>query len=291
MIVDCHTHIGIAGEHVGGAILEDLLRVWGKPLWNASPEEHWTAMAGVDRAIVLAFDAPRIGLVVPNEYVAAYVARHRDKLIGFASVDPARPRAPQILEDAVRRLGMRGLKIAPIYQHFDPWSTDAYALYEAADGLGIPVIWHQGTTFVRDAPLVHARPVLLDDIARRFPDLRMWIAHMGHPWCDEMIAVVRKHPHVYADMSAIFPRPMQFYFALASAVEYGVAHKIFFGTDFPFTTVEASIAALRGINRVVEGTGLPRIGDEVVEGIIHRDALELLGIEPARRAASGGRHA
>jgi predicted TIM-barrel fold metal-dependent hydrolase len=216
--------------------------------------------------------------VVPNDYVAAYVTRHPEKLIGFASVDPNRPHAPLELERAVRQLGLRGLKIAPIYQHFDPQSAEAYELYEAADALHIPVLWHQGTTFVRDAPLIHARPVLLDEIACRFPNLIMWIAHLGHPWCDELIAVIRKHPNLYADMSALHPRPLQFYFAMVSAVEYGVAHKIFFGTDYPFTTLEGSLAGLRTINRVAEGTGLPRVPDEVIEGIIHRDTLALLGL-------------
>jgi len=280
VIVDCHTHVGLANVHVGGEIMADLMRVWGKPLWHVPLEEHWRAMQAVDRAIVLAFDAPDIGVVVPNEYVAEYVAQHPEKLIGFASVDPKRPRAPYILEDAVKRLGLRGLKIAPIYQHFDPWSSEALTLLEAANALHIPVLWHQGTTFVRDAPLIHARPVLLDEVARRFPDLRMWVAHLGHPWCDELVAVVRKHPNLYTDMSAVHPRPLQFYLAMMSAVEYGIADKILFGTDYPFTTVEASLAGLRGINRVAEGTGLPCVPEEVIEGIIHRDTLALLGLSP-----------
>ncbi len=278
MIVDCHTHVGLANVHVGGEIMADLMRAWGKPLWHVPLEEHWAAMQAVDRAIVLAFDAPDIGVVVPNEYVAEYVAQHPEKLIGFASVDPKRPRAPYILEDAVKRLGLRGRKIAPIYQHFDPWSSEALTLLEAANALRIPVLWHQGTTFVRDAPLIHARPVLLDEIARRFPDLRMWVAHLGHPWCDELVAVVRKHPHLYTDMSAVHPRPLQFYLAMMSAVEYGIADKILFGTDYPVTTVEASLNGLRTINRVAEGTGLPRVPEDVIENIIHRDTLALLGL-------------
>lgn len=277
-IIDCHTHVGLAGVHVGGSIMEDLIRAWGKPLWNVTIEEHWAAVQEVDRAIVLAFDAPDIGLEVPNDYVAQYVDQHPEKLIGFASVDPKRPNAPYILEDAIKNLGLRGLKIAPIYQHFDPLSLEAFALLEAADSLGIPVLWHQGTTFVRDAPLIHSRPVLLDEVARRFPDLRMWIAHLGHPWCDELVAMIRKHPNVYADMSALHPRPLQFYFAMMSAVEYGVADKVLFGTDFPFMTLEASLVGLRNINKVVEGTGMPRVPDEVIEGIIHRDSFALLGL-------------
>lgn len=277
-IVDCHTHVGLTGEHIGGELMADLVRNWGSPLWHVPLEQHWAAVQAVDRAIVLAFDAPAVGAVVPNEYVAEYVGAHPEKLIGFASVDPKRPRAPYLLEDAVCRLGLRGLKLGPIYQHFDPNSSECYALLEAADALRIPVLWHQGTTFVRDAPLIWARPVLLDAAARRFPELRMWVAHLGHPWCDELVATIRKHPHMYTDISALHPRPLQFYLALISAVEYGVADKVLFGTDYPFTTVDASIAGLRQVNRVAEGTGMPRVPEAVIEGIIHRDTLRLVGL-------------
>jgi predicted TIM-barrel fold metal-dependent hydrolase len=279
MIIDCHTHVGRAGQHVGGAILEDLMRSWGRPLWDVTLEGHWAAMAGVGRAIVLAFEAPRIGVVVPNDYVADYVGQHPEKLIGFASVDPNHPHAPYELERAVKQLGLKGLKLAPIYQHFDPSSRAAYAVYEAANALKLPILWHQGTTFVRDAPLIHARPVLLDEIARHFPDLTMWVAHLGHPWYEELVAVIRKHPKMYADMSALHPRPLQFYLAMVSALEYGVTDKILFGTDYPFTTLEASLAGLRNINRVAEGTGMPHIPEAVIEGIIQRDTLGLLGID------------
>jgi predicted TIM-barrel fold metal-dependent hydrolase len=119
---------------------------------------------------------------------------------------------------------------------------------------------------------------LLDEIARRFPDLKMWIAHLGHPWCDETVAVIRKHPNLYADMSALDTRKSQLYLAMLAVVEYGVPHKVFFGTDYPFSTVEASSESLRRINEVVAGTGFPRISEEVIEGIIHRDCLSILGL-------------
>jgi hypothetical protein len=40
-------------------------------------------MQPVDRAIVLGFRARHVGVLVPNEYVAAYVSRHPEKLIGL----------------------------------------------------------------------------------------------------------------------------------------------------------------------------------------------------------------
>jgi len=279
-VIDCHTHVGEAGTHLRDAVLADAQRVWGPQVeLGLSLDEHWAAMAAVEKAVVLAFAAPAVGYVVPNEYVADYVRQHPEKLVGFASVDPNDPHAPHQLEHATTELGLRGLKLGPIYQHFDPLSEQAFRVYEVAERLRLPIMWHQGTTFVRDAPLIHARPVLLDEVARRFPELRIVIAHLGHPWIEEAMATIRKHPHLYADISALETRPWQYYTGMISAVEYGVGDKLLLGTDFPFSTVERTVEGLRGINRLVANTPLPVVPEDVIEGIIARDSLALLGID------------
>ena len=71
---------------------------------------------------------------------------------------------------------------------------------------------------------------------------------------------------------------MQLYFALRAAVEYRVTDKLLFGSDFPFATPEATAQALRSVNGAV-GTGWPPIATEVLEAIIHRDSLSLLGLD------------
>jgi predicted TIM-barrel fold metal-dependent hydrolase len=281
VLVDIHTHVGEVGVHIGGEMLKDMVRAWGDKanLFGCTLEQHWEAMRGVDRAVVLAFAAPRVGMVVPNEYVATYCRQHPDKLIGFASVDPNQKGAPYELERAVKEMDLKGLKLGPIYQHFHPNSKEAYAVFEAADALKLPVLIHQGTTFVRDSPLEYARPALLDEVARRYPDLKLWIAHLGHPWAEEMAATIRKHPNLYADISALHPRPVQFYMALNICVEYGVADKLFLGSDYPIFNVEQTIAGLRGVNRIVEGSNFPRIPEAVIEGIIQRNPLAVLGLQ------------
>jgi uncharacterized protein len=84
---------------------------------------------------------------------------------------------------------------------------------------------------------------------------------------------------VYADVSALHPRPWQLYQALLCAVEYRTEHKLLFGSDWPFFTAEETAAGVRAVNDVVAGTGLPRIPEQAVEEIIHRPSLELLGLE------------
>ena len=111
----------------------------------------------------------------------------------------------------------------------------------------------------------------------------MVIAHLGHPWIDDTLVLIRKQPNFYADISALHYRPWQFYNALITAKEYGVLDKLLFGSDYPFTTPEASIDALRNFNKLVEGTNLPRLATEDIERLITSPALEYLGLEQTNR--------
>jgi predicted TIM-barrel fold metal-dependent hydrolase len=83
---------------------------------------------------------------------------------------------------------------------------------------------------------------------------------------------------VYADISALHYRPYQLYQSLMLVQEYGVWNKVLFGTDYPFTDVNASIAGVRELNKMLEGTALPRLEAEQIEQMIHRDSLTLLGL-------------
>ena len=60
--------------------------------------------------------------------------------------------------------------------------------------------------------------------------------------------------------------------------EYGVWDKLLFGTDYPFTTVDASLAGLRSLNNMLEGTALPRLDADEIESVIHRDSLSILNL-------------
>ena len=58
--------------------------------------------------------------------------------------------------------------------------------------------------------------------------------------------------------------------------------KIFWGTDFPFARVDESINGLRNVNRVVEGTGLPRVSEATIEQILTSNPFAHWWHEPAK---------
>jgi predicted TIM-barrel fold metal-dependent hydrolase len=236
--------------------------------YDARPEDHWKASEPADRVVVFGLQAKAVGVWVPNELVADYVAQHPEKLVGWASVDPNEPDCVDQLEDAVNRLKLRGLKLAPTYQHFDPQDRRHWPLFKKCQSLGIPIMWHQGTTFPSRARLKWAHPLQLEDIAMEFPDLKMIIAHLGHPWEEDVVALIRKAPNVYTDISAVHYRPWRYWQAMVTAMEYGVDHKILLASDFPSATISNVIAGLRNVNKPVEGTNLPHIPKEIQDRII-----------------------
>lgn len=240
--------------------------------------EFMEEMAPFDRVAVFGLKARRTGYWVPDEYTADFVAQAPQKLVGFASCDPTQPGYMRELGHAIEGLGLRGLKMGPVYAGFDPRDQRCKPVYEYCQAKGIPILFHSGTTFNRDAPIGFSRPWLFDEVAIQYPELRIVLAHLGHPFYDECLAVIRKHPHVYADIAALYYRPWQFYNMMILAQEYQVTHKLLFGTDHPVAKTRESVEGVRNVNHITGNSGLPRVSSEVIEEILARDALGLLGI-------------
>jgi len=103
-----------------------------------------------------------------------------------------------------------------MYAGFDPRDPRCDPVYTTARSTAFrsSSTWYD---YNRAAPLGFTRPWLFDDVAIKYPELRMVLAHVGHPFCEECLVVIRKHPHVYADISALYYRPWQFYNMLIAA--------------------------------------------------------------------------
>jgi len=279
-MIDIHSHIW-EPHHWQERTKQEIETCYpGAGHWNCPPEEHWEQVAQkVDRAAVFAMEMNAAGLVVPNEYIHAYVSQHPDKLVGVASVDPNDPACIEKLQHAVENLGMRALKLSGAYQNFNPADTRHDPLYRKAQQLEIPIFWHQSTTAFAVTPLRWSVPILLDEVAQRFGDLVQMICHIGHPWHDDAVMVVRKHRNVYADMSGHAHRRLHFYQALATAIEYDIGHKIIFGSDYPFCGVEDSVQGMHDAARMASRAGLPPIPQAFIDEMLERDSLKLLGME------------
>ena len=288
MILDCHTHIWETPQQLGPHGAEYLRRQSGKAKVTADPAHHLAASECVDKTFVLGLYSRRSGSNVPNELVADYVEQHPEQMIGLAGVDPLADDINDRLAWVEQREAFRGITIGPAGQGFHPADSHVMPVYQFCAEKGLMVMVHQGTHFFGGAMMEFAHPYLWDEVLREFPTLRMIFAHLGHPWVDETIGLLGKHPCLYADIAGLIRRPWHAYNALLRAHEYSVSDKLLFGSDFPFLTASEAIESLYRLNEVTHGTRMPSVPRETLRGIIERDVLAALDIEkPGDRDAAG----
>ena len=280
MVVDVHSHTWQYPDHFTDDFRAQARFARGGQEMDLTVEydAYRASATACDKSVVFGGKARLSGLWVDDAYVAAYVRQHADTCIGFLSLDPTQDGWQDEMRHGHQTLGLRGIKIMPMYAGFYPHDKTLDPLWSYAQEHGLPVLLHSGTTFVSQAPLDCTLPRHIDPVATRFPGVRIILAHLGHPYEGECVVVIRKHPNVYADISALHYRPFQFYNSLMLVQEYGVWHKLLFGSDYPFTTVDASIEGLRNLNGMIEGSALPRLDAGQIEALIERDSLGLLGL-------------
>jgi len=204
--------------------------------------------AGVDKSVVVAVDAETIHKYrVSNDLVAETVSRYPDRLIGFASVDPHKGKnGVKEFKQAVTGLGLRGLKLLPHLIDLDINDPKIYPFYEAAQDLGVPVLFHTGTQFHAGTKIRYCRPIFVDDVAVDFPGLSLIIAHFGYPWWEEALAVVRRNPFVYFNIAGWAPRHIPP--DVIQAANSYLKAKVLFGSDYPLLSRVRIINELRELN-------------------------------------------
>jgi uncharacterized protein len=253
--IDVHTHAEVGRD--GHTSLSPQLLAASEAYFKAQGHRQPTIdeMAAYYRerrmaAVVFTVDAEHLTgqARIANEEVAESCAAHPDVLIPFASIDPHRGAAG--VREARRLVlehGVRGFKFHPSLQGFSPDDRMAYPLYAAIEELGVPALFHTGQTGIgAGVPggggirLRYSNPMLVDDVAVDFPELRIILAHPSFPWQDEALAVATHKPYVYIDLSGWSPKDFP-----PQLVRYAntlLRDKVLFGSDYPVLTPDRWLA-------------------------------------------------
>lgn len=226
----------------------DSLRRWtgGKMPEGEIPIDATVAAmdaAGVSFGLLSAWSAPT-GSMISNDEVAAWVERHPTRFAGLAAVDLRRPmEAVRELRRCVTELGFKGLRVIPWLWEAPPTDRRFYPLFAACVELGVPFCTQVGHTGPL-RPSETGRPIpYIDQVAIDFPELVIVGGHIGYPWTEEMVAVARKHEHVFIDTSAYTARryPPELVRYVQSR---GGRRKVLFGSNFPMLTPQQALEGL-----------------------------------------------
>jgi predicted TIM-barrel fold metal-dependent hydrolase len=186
---------------------------------------------------------------ITNEEIAEAARDNADIMCAFASIDPHKGKAGarearRMIED----YGVKGFKFHPPIQNFAPADPMAWPIYEVIAEHKMPAIFHTGHsgmgTGMRGGGgirLKFGQPILVDDVAVDFPDMKIILAHPSWPWTDEALSMALHKPNVFIDLSGWSPK----YFP-PQIVRYAntqLGDKFLFGSDFPLITPDKWIAA------------------------------------------------
>ena len=176
---------------------------------------------------------------VSNYEVAEFAAKHDDICIPFASIDPHKGKlGAREARDLVENCGVRGFKFHHIMQNLEPAAQVGYPIYEVINEYKLPAIFHTGHsgmgTGMRGGGgvrLKYGQPMLVDDVAVDFPDMKIILAHPSWPWVDESLSMALHKDNVFIDLSGWSPKYFQ-----PQIIQYAntqLRKKMLFGSDFP----------------------------------------------------------
>jgi predicted TIM-barrel fold metal-dependent hydrolase len=232
MIIDFHCHAGKGNGMTAP--------------WNTDaplgPYLRRAKAAGIDKTVV--FPLFHDDYARANLELARLIARHPERLIGFAFVHATRDRGciTPMIERAVRRWGFRGIKV---HGHE---AMPTREVCETARGLRVPLLVD-----------VVGKPSVIEMLAPEYRDVNFVVPHLGSFADDwrahqQVVDQLVHHPNVYADTSGV--RRFDY---IVQAVARAGPHKILFGSDGPWLHPGVEIAKIRLL-------GLPRKQEDLVLG-------------------------
>lgn len=210
MLIDMHVHPIFYGDICEKEeeleFRKDSFGVWKQgPMNDDEMFAEWR-ICDLTQATLLPLDVTTTegGWIVDNDQIAKLCKHHPDKFIGFASVDPHREDALEILEKAFGEQGLMGLKLNPAKQKFEPEAEYMESIYELCEKKNKPIIFHAGLSWEPNTPTEYCHPCRFEKVIMEHSNLRVCLAHFAWPWVREMVMLMIKYPNVYTDTSVLY---------------------------------------------------------------------------------------
>lgn len=212
---------------------------------------------------------------VPNDKVAEIVRTYPGRFIGFAGVEPHKGKAAvEEIDRCINELGLKAVALRPFMHDIYANDPTYFPIYARCEQFGVPVWIHTSANWTTERRMDYGRPIYLDDVCIRFPELTVIAGHGGWPWVNEMVALAWKHEHLYLDLSAHRPKyitkqgsgwEMLLHFGNTT-----IQDKVLFGSDWLNMGVH--------ISTIIEEIRSFPLRQTVIEKWLHLNAERVFGL-------------
>ena len=258
MIVDFHTHT--FPDAIARTTVEKLAAAAHIPAFTDGTEAGLTASmagAGIDRAVVLPVATNPLKVNRLNDHAAAMNGRN-----GVYHLGAMHPACPYMKEELrrIKALGLRGIKIHPVYQNEDIDAKPFLELLTLAAENGLFVVTHAGDD-IGFPGVRRAAPAQIANALRQIGDVPLILAHSGGWKNWEDVPALAGSPSVMIDISfslgeiadagGYYTQPERRLLsgqALTDLIRAFGAQRVLFGTDSPWTDQKQSLEAFRRLD-------------------------------------------
>lgn len=200
-----------------------------------------------------------------NPWVAQYVEADPDRLVAIGGYEPRHGDGAKAA-DRLRDLEISAVKIHTVHQHLSPDDDRLRPLFSRLQELGMPVVFHTGTSRFPGAGNAFADPAPVGAVCARFPDLPVVLAHGGRPdHTATAVAIVDESPNAWLDVSSCPPKRLPTYFGDLERL----APRTLWGSDWPGPGVP-------GMGANVEAFLALGLSERANRAILHDNAKRLL---------------
>ncbi len=221
-------------------------RTWKADELVAAMDDAGVDMAGMIASVTAAGVGGEIDPIHVDE-VKAVIDEHPTRLFGWAGINPLTTMDTLAYIDyAVRDLGFKGVHVYPHWWGVPINDRKYYPIYAKCAELGVPITLQVGSQSPRSHAKFVARPILLDDVAFDFPELKIVGLHIGTPFAHEMTMLCKNYENVYIIADGHPPRHWEpvllDYINQVMWSNKDGATKVMWGTDHPIQTFKQSLA-------------------------------------------------
>jgi predicted TIM-barrel fold metal-dependent hydrolase len=194
--------------------------------------DAYLAEEGVDVALLMSEYSPRVTGIQPVEDLLPLLEYNPRRFRLIANLNPHLHHP--IAEELERQLalGAVAVKLHPVHGGFSPTEGVLYLVYQRCAELGVPVVFHSGTSTFPGAINRYGDPGPIDQVLNEVPGLTVVLAHGGRGWWYDAAAFLAlSHERVWIDLSGLPPQRLPVYYARHDLRR--LARRFIFGSDWP----------------------------------------------------------
>ena len=228
--------------------------------------------AGVEACVVMGRknkgQAINAGNILPED-LYELANSHPGRFIPFAGIDPNDAGARKEVEYVAGELGFKGISMDPGWCEPCMYADDEriLSICETAEQLGLIVTLT--ASGVAGPDLTYADPLVIQRVAKKFPRLKIVVAHACWPFVPQMLGVAMTCPNIYLVPDVyLYTDNMPMSDLYVTAANGYLKYRTLFASTYP----------VGGLKQSIEKWSAKGFTQESLQLTLHDNAAELLGL-------------